>query len=163
VTDEIPALERVGRSDVLIRDGAPDVLLVGVGAMVAPCVEVAEKLAAQGIGVTLVDPRWVKPVDPALVDLAADHCLVVTVEDNGRIGGCGATFAQALADAEVDTPVRVHGIPQEFLEHAKRAVILEQIGLNPTDLFRSVTDDLASLGQGLRLRDLPEPRGSATA
>ena len=163
VTDEIPALERVGRSDVLIRDGEPEVLLVGVGAMVAPCVEVAEKLAAQGIGVTLVDPRWVKPVDPALVDLAADHRLVVTVEDNLRVGGCGATFAQALADAEVDTPVRVHGIPQEFLEQAKRAVILERIGLNPADLVRSVVDDLARLDQGLRLRDLPEPRGSATA
>jgi 1-deoxy-D-xylulose-5-phosphate synthase len=151
VTDEIPTLERVGRSDVLIRDGEPDVLLVGVGAMVASCVEVAEKLAAQGIGVTLVDPRWVKPVDPALVQMAADYRLVVTVEDNGRVGGCGATFAQALADADVDTPVRVHGIPQEFLEHAKRSAILERIGLNPTDLVRSVTDDLARLNRGLRL------------
>jgi 1-deoxy-D-xylulose-5-phosphate synthase len=163
VTDEIPTLERVGRSDVLIRDGGPDVLLVGVGAMVAPCVEVAEKLAAQGIGVTLVDPRWVKPVDPALVQMAADYRLVVTVEDNGRVGGCGATFAQALADADVDTPVRVHGIPQEFLEHAKRSAILERIGLNPTDLVRSVTADLARLDRGTRLRDLPTPRGTATA
>jgi 1-deoxy-D-xylulose-5-phosphate synthase len=163
VTDEIPTLERVGRSDVLIRDGGPDVLLVGVGAMVAHCVEVAEKLAAQGIGVTLVDPRWVKPVDPALVQMAADYRLVVTVEDNGRVGGCGATFAQALADADVDTPVRVHGIPQEFLEHAKRSAILERIGLNPTDLVRSVTADLARLDRGTRLRDLPTPRGTATA
>jgi 1-deoxy-D-xylulose-5-phosphate synthase len=88
---------------------------------------------------------------------------VVTVEDNGKVGGCGATFAQALADADVDTPVRVHGIPQEFLEQAKRSAILERIGLNPTDLVRSVTDDLARVVQGRRLRDVPTPRGSATA
>jgi 1-deoxy-D-xylulose-5-phosphate synthase len=85
------------------------------------------------------------------VQMAVDYRLVVTVEDNGRVGGCGSTFAQALADADVDTPVRVHGIPQEFLEHAKRSAILERIGLNPTDLVRSVTADLARLSQGLRL------------
>jgi 1-deoxy-D-xylulose-5-phosphate synthase len=134
-----------------------------VGAMVAPCVEVAEKLAAQGIGVTLVDPRWVKPVDEALVDLAAAHRLVVSVEDNGRVGGCGATLAQVLTDADVQTPVRVHGVPQEFLQHAKRAAILDRIGLNPADLLHSVVDDLARVDDGRRLREVPARRGSETA
>ena len=145
VCEDIPAVDRVGGLDVVARDGAQDVLLVGVGSMVGPCVEVAEKLAAQEVGVTLVDPRWVKPVDPALVDLAAAHRLVVSVEDNGRVGGCGAALAQTLADAGVGTPVRVHGIPQRFLEAAKRPAILDEVGLNPEDLLRSVTDDLARL------------------
>jgi 1-deoxy-D-xylulose-5-phosphate synthase len=145
VCEDIPALERVGVADVIVRDGSQDVLLVAVGSMVAPCVEVAEKLRAQDVGVTLVDPRWVKPVDPALVALAAEHRLVVTVEDNGRVGGCGATLARSLADAWVDTPVRVHGIPQEFLEPGKRPQILDRIGLNPADLVRSIGEDLDRL------------------
>jgi 1-deoxy-D-xylulose-5-phosphate synthase len=163
VTEEIPAVERAGGCDVLVRGAHQDVLLVAVGAMVAPCVEAAERLTAQGIGVTLVDPRWVKPVDEALVDLAREHRLVVTVEDNGRVGGCGATLAQVLSDAEVVTPVRVHGIPQEFLQPAKRPAILDQIGLNSTDLVRSVVDDLARLGDGESLHEVPLTVGSESA
>ncbi|MGH3356053.1 MAG: 1-deoxy-D-xylulose-5-phosphate synthase [Nocardioidaceae bacterium] len=143
VTEDIPALERVGGADVIVREGGRDVLLVAVGSMVSTCVEVAEKLAAQDIGVTLVDPRWVKPVDPALLALAAEHRLVVTVEDGGRVGGCGATLAGAVDDADIGTPVRVHGIPQRFLEHGKRPAILDEIGLNAADLVRSISDDWA--------------------
>src|SRR5215210_6030483 len=87
---DIDAVDRAGGCDVLVRTGAKDVLLVGVGSMAATSGEVAERLAAQGIGVTVVDPRWVKPVDPALLDLAGDHRLVVSVEDNGVVGGCGS-------------------------------------------------------------------------
>ena len=163
VCADIPALDRVGGCDVIVREGAQDVLLVAVGAMATTCVEVAEKLAAQGVGVTLVDPRWVKPVDPALVDLAAAHRLVVSVEDNGRVGGCGATLAQVLTDAGVETPVRVHGIPQDFLQHAKRAAILDRIGLAAPDLLRSVSDDLAQVDSGRRLRQVPHPRAPETA
>ncbi|MDQ4084240.1 MAG: 1-deoxy-D-xylulose-5-phosphate synthase [Actinomycetota bacterium] len=163
VTEDIPAVDRVGGCDVIVRDGTADVLLVAVGAMVAPCVEVAEKLAAQGVGVTLVDPRWSKPVDEALVELAGEHRLVVSVEDNGRVGGCGATLAQAVADADVDTPVRVHGIPQEFLQHAKRQDILDRIGLSPEDLLRSVLDDLARVDAGRRLREVPSRCATETA
>ena len=90
--------------------------------MATVAVDVADRLVAQGIGVTVVDPRWVKPVDPAIVELAAEHELVVSVEDNGRVGGCGAVLLQTLNDAGVTTPFRLHGIPQEFLGHAKRAV-----------------------------------------
>ncbi|MFC1420845.1 1-deoxy-D-xylulose-5-phosphate synthase [Streptacidiphilus cavernicola] len=131
----IPAVGRIGGMDVLRDSGEPvgrvraDVLLVAVGAMAATCLEVAELLAARGISSTVVDPRWVKPVDPALPGLAAEHRLVVTVEDNGRVGGVGATIAQALRDAGVDVPLRDFGIPQEFLDHASRNEILEQIGL----------------------------------
>ena len=109
---------------MLVREGDRDVLIVAVGSMCTTAVDVAERLSAQGIGVTVVDPRWVKPVDPAIIELARDHRLVVSVEDNGRIGGCGAVLLQTLNDAGVSTPFRLHGIPQEFLDHAKRDVIL---------------------------------------
>ncbi|WP_232676948.1 1-deoxy-D-xylulose-5-phosphate synthase [Nocardioides sp. R-C-SC26] len=141
--DDIPAIDRVGGVDVLVRKGARDVLIVAVGSMAEVAVDVADRLAAQGIGATVVDPRWVKPVDPALIALAREHRLVVSVEDNGRVGGCGATLLQALNDAGVTTPFRLHGIPQEFLDHAKRARILEEIGLTAQALARGIVEDVA--------------------
>ncbi|MFJ1706409.1 1-deoxy-D-xylulose-5-phosphate synthase [Kitasatospora sp. NPDC088346] len=129
----VPAVERIGGVDVLQRTGPnPDVLLVAVGAMATACLDAGALLAAEGFTSTVVDPRWVKPVDPALVSLAAAHRLVVTVEDNGRAGGVGAAIAQAMRDGGVDTPLRDLGIPQEFLNHAGRGEILEQIGLTGT-------------------------------
>jgi 1-deoxy-D-xylulose-5-phosphate synthase len=129
VYDDIPALERVGSADVVVREGADDVLLVAAGSMVRTGVEAAAKLTAQGLGVTVVDPRWLKPVDPAVVALAGRYRLVVSVEDNGRAGGFGQALVQALADAGVTTPVAVHAIAQEFLEHDKRDAICEELGL----------------------------------
>ncbi len=141
VFPDIEAVGRAGGCDVLVRPPAGsgrDVLLVGIGSMAATAVEVADRLGAQGFGVTVVDPRWVKPVDPALVALAAEHRFVVTVEDNGRVGGCGAAIAQALRDAGVQTPLHDFGIPQRFLEHAKRQAILSEIGLTGQDLALEV-------------------------
>ncbi|MFJ4092744.1 1-deoxy-D-xylulose-5-phosphate synthase [Kitasatospora sp. NPDC089913] len=150
VGEAVPAVATVGGMDVLraavpdslgeAEDGRrADVLIVSVGALAPMCLEVADLLAAQGISSTVVDPRWVKPVDPALPGLAAEHRVVVTVEDNGRVGGVGATIAQALRDADVDLPVRDFGIPQEFLDHASRPEILAEIGLTAPDIARQVT------------------------
>ena len=137
VPADLPAVDTVGTADVLARGDADDVLVLAVGSMAGLGLEVAERLAAQGVGATVVDPRWVKPFDPAVVALAAQHRLVVSVEDNGRVGGVGAAFTQALRDAGSEVPVRVHGIAQEFLDHAKRPVILERVGLTPA----AVADD----------------------
>src|SRR4051794_4916648 len=153
---DIEAMDRAGGCDVLVRNGTKDVLIVGVGAMAATSVEVADRLVAQGIGVTVVDPRWVKPVDPALIDLARDHRLVVSVEDNGVVGGCGSVLLSTLAEARVETPVRVHGIPQQFLEHAKRGVILERAGLTAQTLARSIVEDITALDSGESLVPVPE-------
>jgi 1-deoxy-D-xylulose-5-phosphate synthase len=153
--DDITAVGKVGGADVLVRSGTRDVLIVGVGAMAETAVDVAGRLEAQGIGVTVVDPRWVKPVDPAIVEMARDHRLVVSVEDNGRVGGCGAVLLQALNDAGVDTPFRLHGIPQEFLGHAKRAAILERVGLTPQSLALGIVEDVTALAQGRALVDEP--------
>jgi 1-deoxy-D-xylulose-5-phosphate synthase len=142
--DDVEAVDRVGGVDVLLRDGTRDVLIVGVGAMATTAVEVGERLVAQGIGVTVVDPRWVVPVDAALVDLARDHGLVVHLEDNGVVGGCGSRLLQTLNEADVSTPVRIHGIPQQFLGHAKRAVILERIGLDAQSLARGIVEEVST-------------------
>jgi 1-deoxy-D-xylulose-5-phosphate synthase len=143
--EDIPTLGTAGGADVLARSGTKDVLVVAVGAMAAVAVDVAERLVAQGIGVTVVDPRWVKPVDPAIVELSREHRLVVSVEDNGRTGGCGAVLLQTLNDEGVTTPFRLHGIPQEFLGHAKRGAILERIGLTSQTIARGIVEDLVLL------------------
>ncbi|MCP9208176.1 1-deoxy-D-xylulose-5-phosphate synthase [Streptomyces cucumeris] len=132
----IPALDRIGGMDVLRRDDPDggDVLFVVAGAMAATGLRAAELLAERGIRCTVVDPRWVKPVDPGLPGLAARHAVVAVVEDNVRTGGVGAAVAQVLRDAEVDLPVRTFGIPEEFLPHAKRAELLAEIGLTPAEI-----------------------------
>ncbi len=142
---DVERVDRAGSMDVLVRKGAKDVLLVGVGSMASTSVEVAERLTAQGIGVTVVDPRWVKPLDPAIIDLAREHRLVVSVEDNGITGGVGSVLLQTLNEARVETPVRLHGIPQRFLDHAKRAKILDDIGLTAQKLARSIVEDVTAL------------------
>ncbi|MET9130379.1 1-deoxy-D-xylulose-5-phosphate synthase [Streptomyces antibioticus] len=146
VGPEIPAVGRVGGMDVLHRSdttGTPDVLLVAVGVMAPVCLQAAELLQARGIGCTVVDPRWVKPVDPALPQLAAGHRLVAVVEDNSRAAGVGSAVALALGDAEVDVPVRRFGIPEQFLAHAKRAEVLADIGLTPVEVAGRISASLA--------------------
>ena len=155
VHDDVDAVERIGTVDVIVREGGRDVLVVGVGAMVRTCVEVGEKLQAEGCGVTVVDPRWVKPVAPALLELAADHALVVSVEDNVRAGGAGAALVAALAVAHIRTPVRVHAIPDRFLEHDSRDTILAEVGLTADVIAQDTVDTLRRdgeevLGQGSR-------------
>jgi 1-deoxy-D-xylulose-5-phosphate synthase len=156
VFPDIDAIERIGDLDVLERSGT-DVLLVGIGSMAATAMDVAQRLEAQGFGVTVVDPRWVKPVDPKLVELAAKFKYVVTIEDNGRAGGCGSMIAQALRDAGVSTPVRDFGIPQRFLDHAKRPAVLQEIGLTGQELARDITELIAQRsGDGITE---PDPAG----
>jgi 1-deoxy-D-xylulose-5-phosphate synthase len=159
VVDDVAAVGKLGGMDVLTEPGSPataddadevgrDVLVVAAGAMAGPCVEVARRLTAQGIGVTVVDPRWVKPLDPALVSAAASHRLVAVVEDNGRVGGVGDAVARLLRDADVHVPVRVFGLPQRFLDHAKRDHVLASAGLTAQDLARDITEAVARLGAG---------------
>ena len=144
--DDIAAAARVGAADVIVREGDYEVLVVAVGAMVRTGVEVSEKLRAEGYGVTLVDPRWVKPVSEFLVDLAAQHRLVVTVEDNVRTGGFGSALVTALADAQVRTPARVHAIPPRFLQHDSRDTILAEVGLTADAITQDTVDILRQDG-----------------
>ncbi|WP_406152136.1 1-deoxy-D-xylulose-5-phosphate synthase [Streptomyces anulatus] len=145
-----PAVKAVGKAggmDILREPKAarPDVLIVSVGALAPMCLEIADLLDAQGISSTVVDPRWVKPVDEALAPLAERHRVVVTVEDNSRAGGVGSAVAQSLRDAGADVPLRDFGIPPVFLDHASRGEVMAEIGLTAPDIARQVTGLVAKL------------------
>jgi 1-deoxy-D-xylulose-5-phosphate synthase len=101
--------------DILLRTEQPRVLVVGIGPLAETAVAVGRRLADQGIGVTVLDPVWALPISPSLAPLAADHDLVITIEDNGVVGGYGARLAQELRLAEIATPLREFGIRSNFL------------------------------------------------
>ncbi|MGY1726924.1 1-deoxy-D-xylulose-5-phosphate synthase [Geodermatophilus sp. SYSU D01062] len=154
---DIPALERRGPVDVLRRGEREEVLLVAVGAMVPMCLAAAERAADHGIEVTVVDPRWVLPVSDELVEMAAAHRLVVTVEDGGRAGGVGTTLSQALQDRQHDVPVRALGLPQAFLEHGSRGQVLADCGLTEQDVARRIAEWTAVLTERAEQQPAAEP------
>ncbi|MCW3494569.1 1-deoxy-D-xylulose-5-phosphate synthase [Microbacterium sp. SSM24] len=156
VSPELPALERLDDGvDVLSRSDAEDVLIVGIGPMAHIAVDVAERLRAQGIGSTVVDPRWVVPVQPSIVELAASHRLVITLEDGIRVGGIGTRVRQVLREAGIDTAVDELGLPDEFIDHASREQILEDAGLTPA----KIAQDVVSQVLGTRI---PVARGATS-
>lgn len=139
VAAPLPAIRRLSDGvDVLFESAAKDVLIVTVGAMAKTGIDVASLLSAQGIGSTVVDPRWVVPVPKSIVELSRDHRLVVTIEDGIRVGGIGTRVRQDLRAAQIDTGLSEIGLPDEFLEHASREEILERVGLNPQDIAREI-------------------------
>src|SRR6204780_1237394 len=143
---ETEAVGKLGQMDILATPAAGtgmDVLLLGAGPMAVTCVDVARRLNDHGIGVTVVDPRWLMPVDPAVIAAAQEHRLVAVVEDNGRSGGFGDAVARLLRDADVDTPVKTYGLNPEFLAPASRGEILEAAGLTPQHLARKLTEAVA--------------------
>lgn len=157
VSADLPAIERLHDGvDVLARGDSEDVLLVGIGPMAHVAVEVGERLRAQGIGATVVDPRWVVPVQPSIVDLAARHRLVITIEDGIRVGGIGTRVRQVLRESGVDTAVDELGVPDEFIDHASREQILEDAGLTAAKIAQDVVAQVV----GTRI---PVARASAEA
>jgi 1-deoxy-D-xylulose-5-phosphate synthase len=142
---EVPAVGQVGTLDLLRAPAGAEVLIVSVGAMATTALDVADRIAAEGVAATVVDPRWVSPVDRELVALAARHRLVVTIEDGGRAGGVGSRVSQALRDAGVDVPARDVGIPQRFLGHGAVAQVKADIGLTAQDVARRVLEWVSGL------------------
>jgi 1-deoxy-D-xylulose-5-phosphate synthase len=165
----IPAVGRIGDMDVLRETAATatvptanaigvdfgstgaepavDVLIVSIGALASLCLQVADRLAGHGVTATVVDPRWVKPVDDALPGLATQHRMVLTVEDGARAGGVGSAIARALSDAGVDVLMRDVGVPAAFLDHAGRDRVLARVGLTAADIARQVEENLTRLSQ----------------
>ena len=143
VGNEIAAVRRLPDGvDVLSETPHKDVLIVTVGSMAEIGLEVAVRLADQGIGATVIDPRWVVPVPKSVIELAAEHRLVVTIEDGIRVGGIGTRIRQELRAAGVDTALTELGVPDEFLEHGSRAQILEEAGLTPQQIARDVVEQV---------------------
>jgi 1-deoxy-D-xylulose-5-phosphate synthase len=151
VPADLPPVRRVGGVDgmggvdVLAEGSVNDILLVSVGAFAHLAVDAAGRLAEQGYGVTVVDPRWVRPVPVELVGLAREHRLVVTIEDGVRTGGVGDAVAKALRDADVWVPLRDLGIPQAWHPHGTRAEILAEVGLTAQDVARQMTEWISKL------------------
>jgi 1-deoxy-D-xylulose-5-phosphate synthase len=158
---DIPAVDQLDGMDILLRTEQPRVLVLGVGPLAATAVAVGERLSDQGIGVTVVDPIWTLPINPALIELAVDHDLVITVEDNIVVGGWGARLAQELRSAAVETPVREFGIPHEFLPHGGRGELLNEVGLTPQNIARYAVEAIVradeSNDQQPTRADLSEP------
>ncbi|MCC4318460.1 1-deoxy-D-xylulose-5-phosphate synthase [Streptomyces malaysiensis] len=155
--EDLPATATFNGIDVLRRSGRLDVLIIAVGALAGLALTVADGVRAQGIRVTVVDPRWVTPVNPALADLARRHRLAITVEDNSRTGGVGSAIAQALRDADVHTPLREFGIPRRFLSHGSRAEVLAACGLTAQNITRVVVELLTGLDSAPASADIDDP------
>jgi 1-deoxy-D-xylulose-5-phosphate synthase len=150
VGEDIPAVQQHGGVDVLAvpAEGlSADVLLVAVGAFASMALAVADRLRGQGIGVTVVDPRWVLPVSAALGELAVAHKVVVTLEDNGVAGGVGSAVSAALRAAEIDVPCRDVGLPQQFFDQASRGEVLADAGLTDQHVARRITGWIAALSR----------------
>ncbi|MGD1111119.1 MAG: 1-deoxy-D-xylulose-5-phosphate synthase, partial [Mycobacterium sp.] len=149
VGEDIPALKRQSGVDVLAvpaSGSSHDVLLVGVGAFARMALGVAKRLHNQGIGVTVIDPRWVLPVPDGVIELASQHKLIVTLEDNGVHGGVGSAVSAALRSADIDVPCRDVGLPQEFFDQASRGEVLADLGLTDQGVARRITGWVAALG-----------------
>lgn len=135
----IPAISRTEDGvDILKQSSSKDVLIMSVGAMAGTALQVAELLAAQGIGATVIDPRWVVPVPKSVVTMSGEHRLVVTIEDGIKVGGIGTRVRQDLRDAQVDTALTEIGLPDEFIDHATRNEILEDAGLTAQAIARDI-------------------------
>lgn len=159
VGEDIPAVSRRGDVDVLAEPAGGlgnDVLLVAVGPMATMALDAAQRLHTQGIGVTVVDPRWVLPVPNVLCELAVEHKLVVTLEDNGVAGGIGSAVSAVLRHNEIDVPCRDMGVPQRFLEHASRGELLREIGLTDQHVARQITGWVAALGNSVSEAEVRE-------
>lgn len=139
VSKELPAIRRLdGGADVLFESSAKDVLLIGLGPFAHVAGEVASLLANQGIGATVMDPRWALPINPDLLHASAEHRLVVTLEDGVRVGGFGSRLRQAMREQQIDTGLNEVGVPAEFLEHAERGEILDRLGLNAKSIASEI-------------------------
>lgn len=143
---DLPAQERTDGLDILHRTKHADILLVAMGSTAALCQQAAHQLERDGLGCTVVDPRWIAPSSRALVDLAATHRLVLTAEDSSRTGGAGAMLAQSLTDTGCTTPVHNLGLPRRFLSQGSRQELLEAHGYTPQAITHAVEQALDGKG-----------------
>ncbi|MCL2802505.1 MAG: 1-deoxy-D-xylulose-5-phosphate synthase [Micrococcales bacterium] len=135
--DDIKAVGHLDGVDILAA-GAGDerVLVVAVGAEARTALDAAALLGEEGISVKVVDPGWIYPVNPALVQLAAAAEVVVTIEDGLASGGFGDALAATMAEAGVNLPVVRCGLPTAFFGHASRPELAKEHHLIPADIAK---------------------------
>ena len=118
--------------------------------MAATALEVAERVRAQGIGVTVVDPRWAKPLDPALPGAGGRATSWWSPSRTAAVPAAAARpWRPQLRDAAVDVPLCDFALPQEFLAHGSREQILVEAGLSAQVLARRVVEAVARREPGL--------------
>lgn len=157
VPNQLDAVRRTDDGvDVLVEAAHRDVLIVAIGAFAHLAMDVAQRVQAQGIGVTVVDPRWVVPVPETVVELAREHRIVITLEDGVRVGGIGTRIRQDLRAAGVDTAVDELGLPDAFIDHAERGEILEEVGLSAQAIARDIVQQVLGAGKLPLARPLPD-------
>jgi 1-deoxy-D-xylulose-5-phosphate synthase len=150
VVADIPAFERRDDIDVLYRGESADVLLISIGAMASMAVEAASQVYREGVGVTVVDPRWVKPLPQSLVTMAQRYKSVVVIEDGIRHGGIASTVSELLRDAGLQVPIHSIGVPLEFLEHSKRDEVMQDLGITVQNIARSIVEWSSSLKEEMQ-------------
>jgi len=138
INPDIPAFERRDGIDVLYRGESVDILLVSIGAFAQVAVDAAAQAYREGVGVTVIDPRWVKPLPKSLVTMAQRYKRVVVIEDGIKHGGIASTISELFRESGLNVPVHSIGVPLAFLEHAKRAQILEDLGITVQNITRSL-------------------------
>ena len=157
VNPDIPAFERRDGVDVLYRGESADILLVSIGAFAAIAVEAAGQAYREGVGVTVIDPRWVKPLPESLVTMAQRYKSVVVLEDGIKHGGIASTISELFRESQLNVPVHSIGVPLTFLEHAKRSEILEDLGITVQNITRSLVA-WSSSDFGLDIKEeMPRP------
>ena len=139
VPADIPALERIDGIDVLHRGAAPQVLIISIGSMAGMAIEVASLAKSLSIEVTVVDPLWVKPIPNALLKMCADYSTVVVMEDGIKHAGIASTISEALRESGSDCSLHSIGVPLEFIEHSKRAEILNDIAITPDAIVHQIS------------------------
>jgi 1-deoxy-D-xylulose-5-phosphate synthase len=140
VPADIPAFERRDGIDVLYRGESADVLLISVGAMATMSVEAASQAYREGVGVTVIDPRWVKPLPQSLIAMADRYKSVVVVEDGIAHGGIASALSEMFRKAGLDTPIHSIGVPLAFIEHSKRSEILGDLGITAQNISREIVE-----------------------
>jgi 1-deoxy-D-xylulose-5-phosphate synthase len=126
----------------VVRDG-DDIALLAVGKMVGVAAAAAEALSVEGIACTVVDARFVKPLDPGIAGLAARHPAVLTIEDGTVIGGFGDAVLEALAEAGLSVPMRRLGLPDRFIEHGAQPLLLHKFSLDVDGVAGAVREMLS--------------------
>ncbi len=150
VHEDIPAFERRNGVDVLYRGESADVLMISVGAMAPLAVEAASQAYREGVGVTVIDLRWVKPLPQSLISMAERYHSVVVIEDGIRHGGIASSISEMFRDAGVNVPLHSIGVPLEFLEHSKRSEILTDLGITAQHVARSIVEWSSSFRQEMQ-------------
>ena len=144
VPQDIPAIERVAGADILHRGSKKQVLIISIGSMAGMALDVAKHAHEKSIEVTVVDPLWVKPIAPSLLSMCSEYETVVVMEDGIKHAGIASSISEALRDGQITCNLQSIGIPLEFIEHSKRAEILEDLEITPAAIVQQISGWVSS-------------------